>query len=119
MKNWDKKFKAEAYLIKQERQHYPLSIKGEDDYVLKLFEYLSVIFLGIGFLSLILTFFTKITLVQATCFFVISGILLFNRHMLENTDGERYEEIIKGIAEDMGNIRASIFVIGKNINLKE
>ncbi|PZO83709.1 MAG: hypothetical protein DI626_08815 [Micavibrio aeruginosavorus] len=64
----------------------------------KFFEYVATGFFFFGFATLLLAFFTDLTLIHATCFFVIS-------HVIQPTDGDRYETIVKGIAEDLANIR--------------
>lgn len=73
---------------------------------LKILDRLSTLFLFSGFAALVLVPFTAISLLHATCLFVI-------HHTLSLTDLDRAESILKGIAEDMGYIRANTTIIRK------
>ena len=79
MNEHNDKFEQEADRIRQERDTYHnISYKGKkqnyksEEFLQthKLFDYLSFIFLGMGFISLILMFFTGVTLLHATCLFL-------------------------------------------------
>lgn len=102
MKKIDNEYQHEVDLITQERKTYPLNEKP----ILVFFEYLSFSFMAVGFILLIASLFTDITLLNATCFFVISYTIM-------PTDGDRHRSIIKGIAQDLANIRASNAIISK------
>lgn len=94
----------EIDIILQERKSYPKAYINKDH---KIFDFLSLIFMGLGFVSLILIYFTNITLIQATCFFIIS-------YILKPSDTDRYKFFIKSISEDLGNIRANTAVMVKH-----
>jgi hypothetical protein len=96
-------FQKECEIIIEERKGY----KGNKGFgSIKFFDIISTVFLFVGIIILILVPFTEISLLQATCFFVIS-------YTLSPTDLECSAHMIKGIAEDLGNIRANISVIRK------
>lgn len=97
-------FENECNVIRQERANY--SVWRGHLMGLKVFDWLSTAFLFAGFAALILVPFTTISLLQATCLFVI-------QHTLSLTDLDRAEAVFKGIAEDMANIRANINLIRK------
>ena len=105
MNDWKSLYQEEATTIKEERASYPVNSK-KPNIGYKFFEYLSNLFLVCGFVALGLLFFTEITLVQATCLFVIS-------YVIHPTDGDRYESQLKGIAEDLANIRINTTILGK------
>ena len=92
---WQESYQKEAEVVSAERASYKNS---KQHLGAKIFDKLSLIFLLCGFLSLVSVPFTGITLVQATCFFVIS-------FALSPSDGDRYELMMKGIAEDVANLR--------------
>ncbi|MGW8169869.1 MAG: hypothetical protein ACWGHH_07695 [Sulfurovaceae bacterium] len=93
MNFWVKKFNDEAKKIKFERIGYTKDTTGE-----RILDYLSAGFQFVGFVALILVFFTDITLVQATCFFVIG-------YTIAPTYMELSSNLIKQIAEDIIHIR--------------
>lgn len=101
-------FEKECEAIRHERNTYILPNRGAQ----KFLTVLSAVFFFAGFIALILIYFTNVTLLQATCLFVIS-------YIIEPTDGDRYESMAKGIAEDLGNIRASLAVMRKNSEEKK
>jgi len=95
MSDWQNQREREAKTIAEERKIY----EGRDQSMgAKIFEKLSLIFLSLGFLSLPLIFLNVCTLLESTCLFVISFVL-------HPTDGDRYEGLLKGMAEDLANIR--------------
>lgn len=85
--------------INLEKEH----IAGQDKHkgVKRFFDILGAFFFFLGFGSLVATFFTEVTLVQATCFFIIG-------YIVKPTDGDRYESLIRGMVEDLGHIRAHL-----------
>ena len=93
----DQTFQEICQSIKEERGTYQPSHKGTN----KFFDVLSLLFLLAGFGALIAIFFTDVTIVEATCLFVIS-------YVVAPTDGDRYESMVKGIAEDVGFTRAHL-----------
>ena len=105
MNKWDKIYKEEEQAIKEERTSY--SADGEEG-GLKILDGLSMIFMIAGFVALVLVFFTDITLIQATCLFVIG-------HVVGPSDGDLYKNALKGITEDMGYMRLNLTVIRKYI----
>jgi len=107
--DWDKYYQEEYTNIKNERTNYKIS--NDTEIGQKIFEVLSTLFLSIGFISLILVYFTEITLLQSTCFFVIA-------YTLQPSDGDRYQSIIKGITEDLAHIRLNTTIFSKNIKIK-
>ncbi len=94
MEKSEEHFAKEREIIANERSSYLFPNKG----VNKFFDYLSAVFFFSGFGALLLIFFTEITLIDATCLFIIS-------YVVQPSDGDRFEPIVKGIAEDLGNIR--------------
>ena len=108
MPDWEESFQKEAAEIANERNSY--ASKAQDP-IKRVFDITSVIFLALGFISLIAIFFTDITLVQATCFFVIS-------YVISPTDGDRFESMLKGIAQDLANIRANTAMTSKELKKK-
>jgi len=109
MKSWEEKYKAESVVIQQERATYSgnHTVLGK-----KAFDYLSLIFLIAGFISLLLVYFTEVTLIHSACIFVISRVL-------SPSDTDRYELMIKGLAEDVANIRIVTAVIAKEAGKKD
>ncbi len=103
MSKWDEKHQQEVDLIIKERETYFLN----EGPVLVFFEKLSFAFMTMGFIALISVFFTEITLINATCLFVISYTIM-------PTDGDRQRAIIKGMAEDLANIRVNTTITSKN-----
>jgi hypothetical protein len=103
MSSWEESYKKEFEVIARERETYPSKL---DDSVKKLFDVVSFCFLIAGFIALAAVFFTQITLVQATCFFVISFVV-------KPSDGDRMESLIKGMAQDLANIRISALMVSK------
>jgi hypothetical protein len=59
-----------------------------------------------GFVALALVPFTEITLLQATCLFVI-------HYTIAPTDFDYARWLLKGLAEDMAHIRANLTLIRK------
>jgi len=104
--DWDKYYQEEYTNISNERASYKIS--NDTKIGQKIFEAIATLFLGIGFISLILIFFTEITLFHSTCFFVIA-------YTLQPSDGDRYQSIIKGVTEDLAHIRLNTTIISKNI----
>ena len=107
MSEWEKNYEKEYSSIKEEREFYPGNTEG-NKFAYKLFDVLSFLFQASGFIALILIFFTDITLVQATCLFVIG-------YVISPSDGDRYELQVKGMVEDLGHIRLNTTIIGKYI----
>jgi len=103
MSKWDEKYQREVDLIQKERNTYALS----ESPILVFFEKLSFAFMAMGFIALISVFFTDVTLINATCFFVIGYTIM-------PTDGDRQRAITKGMAQDLANIRASTAIISKD-----
>ena len=103
MSSWKELYNKEFELIVLEREEYSSKL---NDPVKKLFDVLSFFFLIAGFIALTATFFSKITLTEATCFFVISFVL-------KPSDGDRMESAIKGIAQDLANIRINTAITSK------
>jgi len=103
MDKWERTYKIEEEAIKEERKFYP---GAGNEVGIKVLDVLSLIFLLSGFVALILIFFTDVTLVQATCLFVIS-------YTIAPSDGDIFRQGIKGIMEDVGYIRLNITVIRK------
>ena len=103
MSKWQESYQKEAETISAERASYKNS---KQHLGTKIFDKLSLMFLLCGFLGLVLVPFTSVTLVQATCFFVISFVL-------SPTDGDRYEAMLKGISEDMANVRINTTISTK------
>lgn len=108
MPDWEESFQKESSEIVTERNSY--ASKAQDP-IKRVFDITSVVFLALGFISLIAVFFTDITLVQATCFFVIS-------YVISPTDGDRFESMLKGIAQDLANIRANTAISSKELKKK-
>ena len=108
MPDWEESFQKETATIATERNGY--ASKAQDP-IKRIFDITSVVFLVLGFVSLIAMFFTDITLVQATCFFVISFVL-------SPTDGDRFETMLKGMAQDLANIRANTVIASKELKKK-
>lgn len=102
----DKLSQQESDAIKSERIAYAFEEKAG----LKFFYYLSNVFMVLGFISLALVFFTEVTLVHATCFFVIG-------YTLTPTDVDSNRVVIKGVTEDIANIRLNTAVISKKCNV--
>jgi hypothetical protein len=108
MSDWEESLQKEIATISAERNGYA----SKAQYPIKrIFDLTSVVFLVLGFVSLIAMFFTDITLVQATCFFVISFVL-------SPSDGDRFETMLKGMAQDLANIRASTTITSKELKKK-
>ncbi len=105
MNSWE----AESVAIQQERATYPGNNTGLGK---KAFDYLSLIFLIAGFISLLLVYFTEITLIHSACIFVISRVL-------SPSDTDRYELMIKGLVEDVANIRVASTIITKEVIKKD
>lgn len=105
MNEFEKSFEKEAEIILTERKTYP---GIENNLPNKVYDYLSLIFLISGFVALILIFFTNVTLLQATCLFVIS-------YIVKPTDTDRRELENKCMAEDLAHIRMNTTIIGKHI----
>lgn len=99
MENFYDELDKQKKLISEERDTYydVLNIKKNN----KIMEYISIFFFFSGFLSLALIPFTNITLIDATCLFIIS-------HVFGPTDGELQAGLLKGLAVDLGLIRANI-----------
>ncbi|MDI1229161.1 MAG: hypothetical protein PSY14_15890 [bacterium] len=105
MNKEDHNFELECDAIRRERSTYAGGgIRSEN--IKKFFDYLSCIFLCMGFVSLVLIFFSETTLLHATCFFVIS-------YTLELSGADRAELALKGATEDLAHIRASLAVLRK------
>ena len=96
------KFIKECEAIKLERESYKFPHKGTD----KFFDLLSALFFFSGFIALFSIPFSQVTLLDATCLFVI-------HFAIAPSDGDRFERMAKGMAEDLGNIRANIATIRK------
>ncbi len=107
--DWNIYYQEEYENISNERANYKIS--GSTKKGQKIFEIIAALFLGMGFISLFLMFFTEITLLQATCFFVIA-------YTLQPSDGDRYQSIIKGVTEDLAHIRLNTTILSKNIKKK-
>lgn len=94
----DSYYTEECEAIKQERTTYklirPRGIVGFESA-------LSAAFYFAAFIALILVPFTEITLLQATCLFVI-------HYTIAPSEVDLGEALIKGIAEDLGHIRANL-----------
>lgn len=92
--------------IKIERQTY----KYKFPYYLKVHSLAAMLFSYAGYASLIAAAFSyaDITIFHATCLLIIG-------YIIEPTDGDRYEEMVKGIAEDLGNVRALVEFQNSNI----
>ncbi|MEY8241730.1 MAG: hypothetical protein RPT25_15400 [Cycloclasticus sp.] len=103
MKNLEERFNSELLEIQQERKTYSANhtVLGK-----KVFDYLSIITLIAGFISLPLVYFTEVTLIHSACIFIIS-------RTLSPSDTDRYELMIKGVAQDIANIRIATTVIAK------
>ena len=93
----------EVELIKLERASYTFNEKAG----VFIFHSISLIFTAFGFTALISIFFTNITLIDATCLFVIG-------YVLDPKDSEINRLAIKGMLEDIANIRLNTAVISKN-----
>jgi fatty-acid desaturase len=104
MSKWQESYQKEAENIAAERAAYQNSSQRIGA---KIFDKLSLLFLLSGFVSLGLVAFTEVTLVQSTCFFVISFVL-------SPTDGDRLETMLKGMAEDLANIRINTAIESKS-----
>jgi len=102
----DKLSQQESDAIKRERASYAFEEKPG----VAFFHYLSNAFMALGFIPLALVFFTEITLIQATCFFVIG-------YTLTPTDVDSNRTVIKGVTEDVANIRLNTAVISKKDNV--
>ena len=105
MDKWENIYKEEEQAIKQERNFY--SGVGNDGGI-KILDGLSMIFMVAGFVALALIYFTDITLIQATCLFIIS-------HVIAPSDGDIFRQVVKGMAEDLGYMRLNLIVIRKYI----
>jgi len=102
-------YEEECENVRQERNTYK---ENQRNPAMKFYSWLSTFFLFVGFIALILVPFTEASLLHATCFFVIS-------YTISPTDLDHSGQIFKGIAEDLGHIRANISVIrrrGENEN---
>ncbi|MCL1127388.1 hypothetical protein [Shewanella surugensis] len=104
MTKWLESYQKEAENIVQERAIYENSSQRLGA---KIFDKLSFLFLLSGFVSLGLVAFIDVTLIQSTCLFVISFVL-------SPTDGDRSGTMIKGMAEDLANIRINTAIESKN-----
>lgn len=102
---WEDLFELEVLELKRQRFLQQRPNKN----MKKFFDVISAIFLFTGFLALVASFFTKITLLDATCLFVIS-------YVIQPSDLEIAEEQLKGIAEDLANIRLNTVISSKIIS---
>ncbi len=109
MRDWEEKYKEESSKVIQERSNYA---KINNRLGVNIFEKLSIIFLGFGFISLLMIPFTEMTLIQSACIFIIS-------HVLSPNDTNRYESVIKGVVEDVANIRIATTILSKEIQKKD
>lgn len=93
--------------IQSERSAYKNKYAG----TLKFHSFIAMIFYKAGLITLVLTalsYFDVIDLpLEVLGIFYATSFYLIG-YITEPTDGDRYEEMVKGIAEDMGNIRALI-----------
>lgn len=103
MQKWNEAYKEETEVVARERMGYTAN---RLDHVKVFFDKLSIAFLLAGFAGLIAVPFTTFTLVQATCLFVIS-------YVVSPSDGDRYESTLKGIAQDLANIRIHTAITSK------
>lgn len=103
-------FEKECALIIRERLTYQENRPGESVAV-KFYDWLSFGLLLVGILGLLLMPFTDITLLQVTCIFIIS-------RALAPSDLDYTRPMLKGIAEDLGHVRASVTVI-RNLKSKD
>lgn len=94
-------FEQECESIRQERSSYKL---GRPKGVVKFMDILSAIFWFSGFIALALIPFTEVTLLQATCLFVI-------HYTIAPSEVDMAQGVIKGMAEDLGCIRANLATI--------
>jgi len=101
---WHNEYKETQQKILAERTSY---FTKNMPYI-KLSEMISLVFLGIGIITLVLVYFTKVTLIQTTCFFVIS-------YTIRPSDGYIFLYEIQCLTEDLVRIRTSLDVLAKNI----
>lgn len=94
-----KEFQEICDALKSERAIYRDQLSG----IKKFIDIVSTVFLFSGFVFLLASFFfsPEITIFHATCLFIIS-------YCVGNSDGDRYEAIIKGMAEDIAHIRVHL-----------
>jgi len=96
-------FDMECEVIRKERASYSLSRPRN---IVRFEGFLSAIFYFLGFIALALIPFSQITLMEATCLFVIS-------YVIAPSEIDLGESVIKGMAEDLGYIRANLSCIRK------
>lgn len=94
-------FEQECESIRQERAGYKLSRPRG---VVKFLDGLSTIFFFSAFIALALVPLTEVTLLDATCLFVI-------HYAIQPSEMDLAERMIFGMAEDLARIRASLAVI--------
>ncbi len=89
--------------IKEAIQAERLNYKSKNTGGFKFMDTMSFVFYCGGFICLGFALFSfyEITIFHATCLFIIS-------YVVSPSDGDRYEEMVKGMAKDLGYIRAHL-----------
>ena len=102
----DADFEKECEAIRQERETY--QVERNQVAGVKILDWLSTAFLFAGFVALALTPFTGITLLEATCLFII-------HYTIAPTDLDYARKPFKGMAVDLAHIRANLSVMRKGV----
>lgn len=109
MSKWSDSFLKESDSLKKEREGYPA---GRFSDAFRVYDVLSFLFLIAAFISLASVPFTDVTLLDATCLFVIS-------HVVAPKEGDRFEKVFKGISEDIAHIRVNAVILAKEIKSRK